>query len=75
MIYNVGDLVRVRPDLKVGINELGVYINQDMVRMAGKTARITSAFLFTAFPPFTYKISGSHYNWTELEFVKQVRMK
>lgn len=75
MIYNVGDLVRIRPDLKVGMNKLGVYINQDMVKMAGKTARITSAFLSPSFLPFTYKISGSHYNWTELEFVKQVRMK
>lgn len=75
MIYNVGDLVHIRPDLKVGINELGVYINQDMVRMAGKTARITSARLFPPFKPFTYKIGGSCYNWTELEFVKQVRMK
>lgn len=75
MIYNVGDLVRIRPDLKVGINELGVYINQDMVKMAGKTARITSAHLFPPFPPFTYKISGSCYNWTELEFVKHAKMK
>lgn len=72
MIYNVGDLVRIRPDLKVGINDLGVYINQDMVRMAGKTARITS---YNPFSPFIYYISGSHYSWTELEFVKQVRMK
>ena len=72
MIYNVGDIVRIRPDLKVGMNKLGVYINQDMARMAGKTARITS---YNPFQPFTYKISGSHYNWTELEFVKQVRMK
>ena len=73
MIYNVGDIVRIRPDLKVGENELGVYINQDMVKMAGKTARITSPVL--PIPPFTYKISGSCYNWTELEFVPQVRMK
>lgn len=72
MIYNVGDLVRIRPDLKVGTNELGVYVNQDMVRMAGKTARITSPLLL---PYSTYRISGSDYSWTELEFVKQVRMK
>lgn len=72
MIYNVGDRVRIRPDLKVGMNKLGVYVNQDMVRMAGKTARITSPLLL---PYSTYKISGSCYNWTELEFVKQVRMK
>lgn len=73
MIYNVGDQVRIRPDLKVGENELGVYVNQDMVRMAGKTARIVSPVRL--FPPITYKISGSCYNWTELEFIKQVRMK
>ena len=74
MIYNVGDLVRIRPDLEVGTNELGVYVNQDMVRMAGKTARITSVFPMW-YPPFAYNISGSDYSWTELEFVKQVRMK
>lgn len=73
MIYNVGDIVRIRPDLKAGFNELGVYVNQNMVGMAGKTARITYAQL--QFSPFTYKISGGCYNWTELEFVKCVRMK
>ena len=74
MIYNVGDLVHIRPDLEVGFNELGVYINKDMVGMAGKTARITS--VFPMWPPlFAYNISGGDYSWTELEFVKQVRMK
>lgn len=74
MIYNVGDIVRIRPDLEGGFNELGVYINQDMARMAGETAMITS--VFPMWPPsFAYNISGSDYSWTELEFVKQVRMK
>ena len=74
MIYNVGDIVRIRPDLKVGFNKFDVYVNQDMVRMAGKTAKITSVFPMWD-TPFAYEISGSDYNWTELEFVKQVRMK
>ena len=74
MIYNVGDIVRIRPDLEVGFNELGVYINQDMVGMAGKTAKTTSAFPMW-YPPFGYYINVSNCIWTELEFVKQVRMK
>lgn len=72
MIYKVGDRVRIRSDLKVGTNKLDVYVNQDMTRMAGRVVTIQSTFLI---PPLVYKVSGSCYNWTELEFVNQVKME
>lgn len=71
MTYRIGDRVRIRPDLKLGTNKLGVYVNQDMLRMAGRVVTIQSSF---PIPPVVYKVSGSQYNWTELEFVKQTRM-
>lgn len=68
-IYRVGDIVTVSPDLVEGEGRymfegthVTLYVNSDMVKLAGREARITHVFGDTR--KIHYEINISPFNWT-----------
>ena len=76
-IYQVGDTVTVSPDLVEGEGKyvfegtnITLYVNSDMVKLAGREAKITHVYNFPR--KIHYEINISPFNWTADMFDESV---
>lgn len=76
-MYEVGDKVRIKSNLRAGDNKYGVYVTYTMAKASGKIATVVGAQLdyasdsdFGAFGVYNLKIDGleSEFTWTDDEF-------
>lgn len=65
MTYKIGDLVTIRPNLKVGEVCGGMNVNSGMLRYGGSSARITD----TPNGYYSVDVDGGHYGWTDDMFI------
>lgn len=73
MRYKVGDVVRVRYDLKQGAVYGGdsdchpmLWVEPEMLHFAGKNVMIELILQSDLFPDkFMYRVAGSDWNWTD----------
>lgn len=67
-MFRVGDVVRIRSDLKVyNDNDTMVSVIPPMLEYAGTYAMITSATYkdWLPRPCYVYKLDNSHWSWTD----------
>lgn len=66
-MFNVGDKVKIRGDLKIGTNYKGCHLTSDMSNYIGKIATIVkdTTSSYDASPNYHLDVDGSEWYWTE----------
>ena len=78
MKYNVGDLVKIKSDIKVGNNADNLYITEDMTDYSGKLACITYAWCDDENDEITryhIDVDNEKYFWSDSCFEEDSRCK